>query len=255
MLKQLLFFTFISISPIAFSQDYVVTLRSDTLKGKVKILSYDLIDRVEVKQEKKTVLTGLQVRRVSLNGEQYAPVRIENSVRLMKVVRSGYLSLYAYRAPGAAGYDARIIQKIGKNAIEVPNIGFKKFIGELVEDCASLSERVKGGDFDRNSVDKLIDEYNICVTSNNIQKPVDPVVTTIVEKSAVSDLIEEMKSKVNASDVANKSDINDLLTSIGERHKKKESVPAYMKEGLKGYLASRDDLKGDMEKLFSLLDQ
>ncbi|MEJ0030325.1 MAG: hypothetical protein WDO15_08130 [Bacteroidota bacterium] len=63
-----------------------------------------------------------------------------------------------------------------------------------------------------------------------------------------------MKTKVSESDLSNKDDVNDLLNSIAERLKKNETVPAYMKEGLKGYLGSREDLKADMEQLLTLLN-
>jgi hypothetical protein len=241
----------IAISFVSFGQDYIVTLRSDTVKGEVKLLSYDLMDRLQLAEgKKKTTYTALQVRRASINGEQFAPVKLDNSIRMMKVLRTGFMSLYGHRVQGQSNFDTRILQKIGSATIEVPNIGFKKFVGALVEDCPLVSDRIKSGDFNRNNVDAMVDEYNACIADLN-QKRME---TTTV-KTPATDVVEEMRSKVNASDIANKSEVNDLLNSIAEKVKKKETVPAYMKDGLKGYIGEREDLKADMEKLFTLIDQ
>lgn len=239
-------------SSVAFSQDYIVTLKSDTLRGEVKLLSYDLLDRVQLSQnKKKSTLTALQVRTVFIKGELFAPVKLENTIRMMKIIRGGFLSLYAYRAPGQAGFDTRILQRLGQKSFEVPNIGFKKIVGDLVEDCTSVYEQVKSGNFDRGNVEELVDQYNACIGSANEKRIADAVSAT----TPVAELIDQMKSKVSASDLTNKSDVNDLLTSIGDRYKKGEPVPVYMKEGLKGYLGAREDLKGDMERLFTLIDK
>lgn len=241
----------IFIATIAFSQDYIVTLKSDTVRGDVKLLSYDLMDRVQVTQDKKkTTYTALQVRRVSLKGDQFAPVKFDNSIRMMKVMRAGFLSLYGLRTQGQANYDTKILVKTGANTIEVPNIGFKRFVGDMVEDCPTVGDRVKNGDFDRNNISEMVDAYNSCINDVNQRR----LQSTKVE-SPTTDLIEQMKTKVNASDLSNKSEVNDLLNSIAEKVNRKEAVPAYMKEGLKGYIGSREDLIGDMEQLLTLIDQ
>lgn len=239
------------ISFASFGQDYVVTLKSDTLKGNVKLLSYDLLDRLQLQEEgkKKTTYTAVQVRTAFIRGEHYAPVKFDNGIRMMKVIRTGFLSLYGYRAPGQASYETRILQKMGSNPIEVPNIGFKKFVGELVADCPTVSDKVKSGGYDRNSVESLVDEYNVCVSEGNTRRIAAATGTPATRH------IDQMKVKVNASDLANKSDVNDLLTSIADRLKKNEAVPAYMREGLKGYIGEREDLKTDMEQLFNLIDK
>jgi len=242
----------LSLTLTAFSQDYVVTMKSDTIVGNVKLLSYDLVDRVQVNVDKKKLnFTALQIRRAVIKGEQYAPVKLDKSIRLMKIIRSGFLSLYAHRAQGQATYDSRIIQKIGLDAAEVPNIGFKKYVGELVSDCPTVSDKVQTGDFDRSKLELLIDEYNTCIKDYNSRR----MEAAAAAASPVAELIDQMKTKVESSGISNKSDVNDLLNSIAERYKKREAIPGYMKEGLKGYLASNDELKADMEKLFTLIDK
>jgi hypothetical protein len=235
-----------------FSQDYVVTVKSDTLRGDVKLLSYDLLDRVQVTVNKKrSNFTAMQVRRVSIKGEQYAPVRLDKGIRMMKVVRSGFLSLYAFRAQGQATYDTRILQKVGSDAMEVPNIGFKKYVGDLVSGCPTVSEKVANGDYDRNKVEEMVDAYNTCISESNNRR----IAEATNSAAPAMELIEQMKTKVAASDISNKNEVSDLLNSIADRYKKDETIPVYMKEGLKGYLNSNETLKADMEKLFTLIDK
>jgi hypothetical protein len=236
----------------SFGQDYVVTIKSDTLHGDVKLMSYDLLDRVQLSQgKKKTTYTAMQVRRAVMKGEQFAPVKFENGIRMMKVIHTGILSLYAYRGPQQGGYDTKILQKVGRYSIEVPNMGFKKIVGDITKECPDVSEKVDNGDLDRTDIDKIVAEYNTCVEARNKEK-----IEAALPKKATpaNDLLEKLKTKVSESDLSNKEDVNDLLNSISDRLRKNEPVPAYMKEGLKGYLGSRDDLKADMEQLLTLLD-
>lgn len=248
------FFTAIAllVSIASFGQDYVITMKSDTIKGEARVLSYDLLDRVQVSEEgkkKKTTYTALQVRSARVNGEEFVPVKYENAIRMMKVIRTGYLALYTFRAPGQTSYDIRVLKKIGTEAMEVPNMGFKKFVSELLADCPIVSEKVKNGDYDRYHVENMVDQYNECIGESSARR----IEVAKQESTPATDLIDKMKGKVSASDLGNKAEVNDLLTSIGDKVKKKEPVPAYMREGLKGYLNSNEDLKADMEQLFKLI--
>ncbi|HEX8060964.1 MAG TPA: hypothetical protein VF473_08510 [Cyclobacteriaceae bacterium] len=235
----------------SFGQDYVITIRSDTLRGDVKVLSYDLLDRVQIAVgRKKTTYTALQVRRAVVKGDEFAPVKYENGIRMMRIIQSGILSLYEYHGPQQGGYDTKVLQKVGRNSIEVPNMGFKKIVGELVKECPDVSEKIDNGKVNRTDINQIVAEYNTCIEARNQQKMEAAMPK---QSTPAGDLVEKLKTKVRESDLQNKSDVNDLLNSISERLKKNEPVPSYMKEGLRGYLGSREDLKAEMEQLLTLL--
>src|SRR5689334_19516552 len=84
----------------AFAQkDYVILLTGDTIKGEVKHYSYDNIDRISIKAGgKKSSLTAQKVRGFTKDGISYQPMTYEKSLRFMKVIKSGYLSLFAFNA-------------------------------------------------------------------------------------------------------------------------------------------------------------
>lgn len=251
-MRVLLSLTAVFMATACYSQDYVVTLKSDTIRASVKILSYDLMDRVQAGSGKgKTVFAATQVRRVFYGGEFYAPIKYDNMIRMMKIIRTGFLSLYSYRPPNQMSYDGRLLVKMGAEPQEVPNLGFKKYVGGLVEDCPDVADRVKVGTLDRKNIEQLVDDYNKCVQATQ-ERRLDVAAEKVV--TPTTEVVEQLRTKVNNSDLAAKQDVNDLLGSISEKIKKNEPVPAYMKEGLKGYLAGRDDFKEDLEKLLGLLN-
>jgi hypothetical protein len=131
-------------------------------------------------------------------------------------------------------------------------MGFKKIVGDIVEDCSTVAEKVKNGELGRSNVEQIVTEYNQCIGAINEQKIAAALPTRV---TPASELVEKLKTKVTESNLSNKDDVNDLLNSIADRLKKNEPVPAYMKEGLKGYLGSREDLKPDMEQLLTLLEK
>lgn len=252
-MRYLLPFVAFLLFTTAYGQDFLVTLKNDTLRGEIKILSYDLTDRVQVGEgKKKTVLTALQVRRAMIKDELYSPVKHDNSIRMMKVIRSGFLSLYSFRYANQVNYDGRLLVKMGTPPQEVPNLGFKKFVGNLTEDCPDVGDRVKSGDFNRGNVEELVDRYNKCVAETQ-----DKRFASVNDKvsNPTVDFLEQLRKRVNESDLTTKNEVNDLLNSISDKVKRNEPVPAYMKEGLKGYLSQREDLKEDTEQLLLLLNK
>ncbi len=238
------------VTPV-FAQSYLVTLKGDTLLGEVRILSYDLMDRLQLGEgKKKSTLTALQVRQATINGESYVPVKFENNIRMMKVIRRGYLSLYAFRMPNQMNYDGRILVKIGSPPQEVPNLGFKRYVGNLVEDCPAVADRVRNGDLERRNVETLVDEYNKCIEALT-QRRFDN--SEFKERNATIDFIVEMRTRVQGSQLASKSEVLDLLSNMTEKVRKKEPVPSYMKEGLKSYLSQQEEFKADVDQLLLLL--
>jgi hypothetical protein len=250
-MKYLLTIAALLFVTVSFGQDFLVTMKNDTLRGEVRVMSYDLMDRVQfIDGKKKTTYTALQVRHASIKNELFAPVKFDNTIRMMKVLRSGFLSLYAFRFSNQVGFDGRLLIKMGNVPQEVPNIGFKRYIGSLVEDCPEVAEKVRSGDLDRGKVEELVDLYNKCVAVTQ-EKRFESVTGKVTNPT--TDFIEELRTRVNASDLTTKTEVNDLLNSIAEKVKKNEPVPVYMKEGLKGYLAAREDFKEDADQLILLL--
>ncbi len=250
MFRLFVAFLFLSVATQA-QNDFLITSKLDTIFGKPRILSYDLIDRVQIEvNKKKESFTALQVHLVTIDSQVYKPIQYEKKIYLMKLVKSGYLSLYAFKLENQTTYDGRLMTKLDGTRMEVPNLSFKKFMANFLDDCSTIVSKIKSGDLSKKDLDKIIDEYNLCITNANKDKAIPT--NEVNEKSvAITNLIE----KIEAEDFTSKKDALDLLKDIQNKVNNNEPVPNYLTDGLKGYLAGTPALTEDLNALLSLLQK
>jgi hypothetical protein len=234
--------------------DYAITLKGDTLRGKIKILTYDLLDRVQVVVEKKKKqYSALEVNSLLVAGVVYHTVKYERSFRYMKLVKGGFLSLYAFRLPNQSSYDGQYLLKKDGTGMEVPNLTFKKSLINFLPDCPEVHERIKSGDFGRKDLTQIIERYNSCIqfkTERNSEKPIS-VVTEKESEQMVA--INALVSKVESSSVENKTDVIDLLKDLRSKVARSEILPNYLLKDIKNQLGALPDFAPDIEKLLLLL--
>ncbi len=234
--------------------DYAVTSKGDTLKGATKILTYDLLDRVQVKvNKKKKIYTALEVKAVFVDGVVYHTVKYDNGFRYMKLIKPGFLSLYGFRQPNQSSYDGQfLVMKNGKS-MEVPNLTFKKSMANFLSDCADVAERIKSGDLGKRDMDQIIDRYNSCLQFKTEQKIETVPVPTAVETEkmmAVNSLISKVEA---AADFAEKADVLDLLKDLRSKVGRNEILPNYLTKDIKKYLVGQPQFAEDLDKLFAAL--
>jgi len=254
---SLLIIVLILIQFAAFAQsDYLITLKSDTVKGDLRILSYNQLDRVQVSNNgKKEMFTALQILRLNKNNEFYKPVQIDKSIKLMKIIKTGYLSLYGYRIDNQTTYDGRYLVKLNGEAMEMPNLGFKKIMASFLEDCSELSEKLKKGELGKGNTDEIIDQYNVCLTK---EKPGITVVPELVstpqslEATNQKEAIEKLMNKIKELNFNTKEDALDILHDIESKVGRNESVSKYLLDGLQSTLKDQPALSEDLEKLVAL---
>ncbi len=247
-------FTLIFLPFLALAQtDFVVKLSGDTLKGTVKIIGHEQIERVQIiSGGAKTTFTGLQVRSVGMDNNVYKALKYENTVRFMRVIKSGYLSLYAFNLDNQNTWNDQFLAKLDGTGMEVPNLSFKKILGKYLSDCPDVRNRIYQGDITKRDIERIVDLYNACMqtkTEATSIKPVDPAMVDSEKVLAVKNLI----VKVEAENFITKKDALDLLNDIQAKVKKNEAVPNYLTEGLKSYLAEAPSLSKDLESLIVLL--
>ena len=251
----LLFIGFLFTISLAGAQDYVVTLKSDTIRGTAKILSYEKLDKVEIRPDgkgKKLVFTALQARTVFYKGEIYHTVQLESvGLKYMKLIKKGYLSYYGFRLPNQVTYDGLYLRKLDGQGIEVPNLTFKKTLSEYLSDCEALKNKLKAGEYGKRDIEKIIDEYNQCKEQT---KPI--VAPATVMANDKTQAIDELLRKLDASAAfATKKDAQDILTDIRNKSARNESIPNYMLEGLKSNLNGQTELAEDLKKVLELLQK
>jgi hypothetical protein len=228
---------------------YVITSKADTLYGKVRIVSYDPLDRVQLEVgKKKETFSALQVLSVSIDSQVYKPVQYEKKISLMKELKSGYLSLYAFRIENQNSYDGRWLVKLDGASMEMPNLSFKKIMENFLKDCKTVAAKIKGGELTKKDINLIIDEYNTCM-KNQVTTP------PVVESNETLMAVESMIKKIEAEEFPSKKDALDLLHDIQGKVSKNESVPNYLTEGLKSYLSNIPSLTEDLNKLIALLQK
>jgi hypothetical protein len=234
--------------PLHAQDNYVVTVKNDTLRGSIQILSYDLMDRVSIKTKgKKTNLTAIETRLVFLDSASYAPVQFENTIRFMRIIRPGYLTLYGYRKENQNSYDNRLLAKLNGQKLDLPNLGFKKILSEFLSDCFSTSQKIKSGDFERSKIEAVVDDYNACVAEQN------KLAASTVTSSPLIEAVAALRTKVENSAIDSKKDVLDLLADIDGKAKNNQTIPSYLSGGLKGYLADKKEFEVELNNVLSLI--
>jgi len=252
-LRFILFLSLLGTGLKAPAQDYLVTNRTDTLRGEIKLLTFGQMDQVQISiDKKKKVYKPMQVKSIFLDGEFYRPLTYDNSIRFMKVLKAGYLSYYAFRLPNQTIYDGRYLVKMDGQGVETPNLGFKKVITNFLEDCPEVTAKVKADELKRSDIEKIIDEYNACIEKKteishhaNIAQQTGDVKL---------DAIKKLQAKVEAQEELNgKKDITDLLADISDKITRQQTIPNYQLEALKGLLKDNEPTKEELEKVIALL--
>lgn len=238
--------------------DYLVKLKGDTLKGEVRILSYDIQDRIQVTSDgKKQSFLATQVNHVSINGEIYKAQKQMNNIRMMKLIKEGYLSLYGFKIENQATYDGRLLTKKDGTTIEVPNLTFKKSLATYLEDCNDVSEQIRAGAYTRNEIEKVVDDYNACMLNKKNPQELATVVTE--PKSSLqqkkTEALTSFSEKVASINFAAQADALELLKDIQGKVDRNEAIPNYQAEALKSILSSQDSLQIDLQNLLALLKE
>jgi len=233
----------------SFSQDYVVSITGDTLRGTVKPINFGPDKKVLVidSQKKKTQLTIFKVRAYSLKGEIYNPVRMETGYQFMKLMKSGYLSLYAFIPDKQSSYDGRFLLKKDGRGMEIPNLSFKKMMAKFLDDCPAISTKIENGDLSKKHIDQIIDEYNKCIDDNSHTRTLATSPDVIPEKATTGWDSLEQKVKTHA-DFEAKTNAIEMIEEIKNKVRKSEKVPNFLIQGLTNALAETD-LKDELAKV------
>ncbi len=223
-------------------QDFVVTNRLDTLPGKVLIRSYPNMDKVQLNtQEKKKEYAATALSTVFLDGQIYRPVLVTDGFRLLKLERSGMVSLYMGRQSPGTPYNIPFLVKRSGESLEVTVLRFKNTMTKFLSDCSSIKQKIEEGKLGRKDLDQIINEYNLCIESQT-QKAFlssnDPRLIALTE----------FKNKLQL-DSSIPPDALDIVTDLYSKIKENKPIPNYLTEGLRELLKNHAIFQSDLESL------
>jgi hypothetical protein len=230
--------------------DYIVDLKGDTLRGKVKYMNFTTDKKIQFTnaEGKKSTYTIIQARAFSMDGEVYHPVRTANGYNYMKLVKGGYLSMYYFQLPNQVTWNGTYLLKKDGNGMEMPTLTFKKQMTKFLSECTAVTSRITLGELGKNDINAIIDQFNACIQDHSavpvVQTTVQPTVQPVKAESWTQ-LENEVKS---LNDFGDKTNALDMIAEIKTKLSKGEKVPNFLLEGIKASLKDQETVKATLEK-------
>jgi hypothetical protein len=235
------------------AQDFLVTTSGDTLYGDVKPLFYGIDKKVQVRgsDKKKTIYPMFKVVAFRFKDEIYQPVKGPDGYTFMKLIKPGYLSLYAYQLPNQANFDGQFLTRKDGTGMDVPNLSFKKFMKNYLEDCPAVVDKIDNGDLGKKELLEIIDEYNQCIADKSFDH--GKHIAELEEKKQMIGAWDILEKKVqNHASFDGQQNAIEMIQEIKNKISKSESIPNFLLDGLKGYLnqgSFRDELDAALKEI------
>jgi hypothetical protein len=236
------------------AQDRVITMKGDTLQGKVKLMNFGDLPKAQIQgaDGKKSLFTMFETKEVLFDGEVYHPQKAPYGFTYMKLLKSGFLSLYAFRYENQNLYDGRLLVKRDGSSMEVPNLTFKKALKNFLKDCEEAAEKIEAGKYSRKDIELIISDYNTCLegkTINEVATAVPP--KTDVPATGIQAQWIDFRAKVNShGEFSGKADALEIMDDITQKLGRNEKVPNFLMQSLRSSL-KETDLNQEMEMLLA----
>ncbi len=246
-MNKLLLFAIAAIAlPAGAQTDYLVTTRGDTLYGKVHCLRQGTNQRIEhISGKKRQYFNPVQVLAFRSQGEDYHTVKTANGYQAMKLIKAGYLSLYAFQPEDQMAFSGLYLLKKDGSGMEFSGLMFKKRMVQFMADCPAVSQRLEEKELKRNDLDEIIDLYNACIEQKTISQA--EAVAFVLQWH---DLEEQVKQ---LPDFESKADVLDMIREIRNKADKGEPVPRFLRENLRSLLSPYPEISTRLEKLLGRL--
>jgi hypothetical protein len=230
--------------------DYAILTNGDTLRGEMKLIIFENLDRLQINVDgKKANYTSLQVKSYRKEGKRYESVKYSNTYRFMRVIKSGYLSLFAFNTTLSPTWDGLYLKKMDDTGREVPNLGFRKILSNYLSDCPTIQSKIQKGEIRKSELNDIVDLYNNCIEAKTA-----PVTNTITKAPTEKiNLVQSVIDNVNAEEFLTKKDALEVLNEVKSKVAKGETIPNFLFESLKSYLLDKPDLLKKAEDLITLL--
>jgi len=231
---------------------YLITNTGDSLAGEIKTLFYGNDPRVQIKTTtSKNIYTILTTRKFVIGEDQYFPVRTVTGYKFMKLLSSGYVSLFSFQIDKQQTWDGRYLVKADGQSMELPNIGFKKQMANFLDDCGTVSERIESGELNKRDLDSILYQYNTCVQVRTDEAIHSHKPTVVAGKMEPWYQLEKLVNQ--GADFDGKANALEMIADIRVRLTRNEKVPNYIIEGLKAALAQQSGLEEALKKALDSL--
>jgi hypothetical protein len=236
--------------------DYVVTIKGDTLWGKVKYYSHSGVKyagnsskyvQLTPAEGKKSTHEILKTISFSMDNEIYHTVKFEQSYAFMKLIKRGYLSLYGYQMENQTTWDGRYFVKKDGALLDVPNLGFKKRVAAYLADCPEVVKNIESGVLGKSELLKIVEEYNACVELKTTSK--------VLKKSPATEAWAKLGDEVKVlPEFDKKADAIEMIQDVQKKLSKNETIPSFLINGLKDALKDQSSIKETLDEAIGKLN-
>jgi hypothetical protein len=238
----------------ASAQDFIVTIQGDTITGEVKPLTFGPDKKVQITEpgKKKVIYPFFKIKSFTLDNEVYQPVKGPQGYTFMRLIKGGYLSLYAFQSnPSQNLYDGQYLLKMGGEGIEVPNITFKKGMKRFLDDCPDVADKIDSDVLNKKDMLQIIDQYNACIAENVADSR--KVAASKPSPTAVQ-AWDALETKVKSeSDFPEKENALEMIGEIKNKIATSQKIPNFLVEGLKTAL-TQDQFKAELDSALKTLN-
>lgn len=236
-------------SHLSYSQgeDYVVTLKGDTIKGKLILHIRTLQQSATLKTaEKKHVYKVYQLLGAGkADGTIYHTKKILGVYQFAQLVKPGYLSYYLYTGDETTSqpFSLQVLIKSDGTEKTFSSLVFKKRVGDFLSDCETVKENFDNDLYTRKDLDQLIGDYNDCIAEQTLvrSKPVDHDKMAILK--SLQQAVETEKS------VKDKKGVLEMLTDVEGKLNNNQPIPGYLVDALRKRLEGHPELMKSLEAL------
>ncbi len=227
-------------------QDFLITTRQDTVRGKITIEPSGKVDKLLVNVNgRKAEYAAYSVVSFSVGGNRYQPVRIPEEIRFMLVGKAGSVSLcYARQVPGAP-FDIPYLVKVSGESMEVNNLRFKRSVTKFLSDCATIQHKIESDSLGRDDLEEIVDRYNKCI---EMQTTTAFAVTEDPKLAALNAFNKKLEKESGIP-----ADAREILKDLYLKVKEGKPVPNYMADGLRETLKDFPSYREDLESLLVVL--
>ena len=239
---------FISHNGFAQEEDYVVTVKGDTIRGKLTInVRWNMPQSATIKVgKKKQYFEVYQLKAAGKkDGTIYHTIKILGKYRFAELVKGGYLSYYLYSSdePNSVPFGYQVLVKRDGTQKSFSTLAFKKSVRTFLEDCPTVKSNFNNDLYARKDLDKIIDDYNSCIVNNTLE------LAPKADADKIALLKKLMKQVNRETSITDKSEIQEMLKDIEERLSKNQAIPGYLSDALKKKLEGYPDLLTTADEL------
>lgn len=216
--------------------DYVVFLQGDTLYGEINYLNYGKDKRVQIThgEKNKSTYSMMQIKSFQMDNEQYHLIKMIDQYTFMKPAHLGYLSLYLFQFENQLTWDGQYLYRLDGKGIEVPNLSFKKRMGEFLADCSALADDVIEGKLGKKDLSQIINLYNECIAKRT--ESLENAATKDIQEMSIekSKIWGELETAVQNSEVlSDKETILEMIIEAKAKVMNSEKIPNFIIDALK----------------------